>query len=278
MPPKNKGDKGNAGACEKDCSAKMDILLSKFEDMDKRMEHIENQIGNIEKNTEGIKAIERDIAEIKEDTRLQKVTLTEHTEALDFLSKDMEKVQKDTKEIREKAKGNESHMRQLENTCKRLDTERRRMQEDIRKSEDYSKRDCLLFDGLAEAKDENCKTKILNLIKTNLEIEKDIMIQRCHRLGQPQNERTRPIIVKFVIFEDIQDILKNAYKLKGTKLYVRNFYSDATTNRRQALTPLFLHMKHKKNMKCSLINDSIVVEKEKITLESAKSWITVNQQ
>ncbi len=83
-------------------------------------------------------------------------------EGIKAIERDMEKVQKDTKEIRDKAKGNESHMRQLENTCKRLDTERRRMQEDIRKSEDYSKRDCLLFDGLAEAKDENCKTKILN--------------------------------------------------------------------------------------------------------------------
>ena len=119
MPPKkdpNKGEKGNVNTGTGAEESKIDLLIAKLDEVDKRMnkkiddmdkrmdkkiddmdkrmdkriEAIEKQIGNIEKNTEGIRAIERDIAEIKEENRQQKSTITEHTNSLQFVTAEVE--------------------------------------------------------------------------------------------------------------------------------------------------------------------------------------------
>ncbi len=104
-----------------------------------------------------------------------------------------------------------------------------------------------------------------------MNIDRSIKLQRCHRLGRFQQEKNRPILAKFAQYEDRQDVLKNAKNLKPDKTYwIRGFYSDTTTNRRKALVPVMRYMQKVKKMKCTIINDILIADGKKYTLESAK--------
>ncbi|KAK3762994.1 hypothetical protein RRG08_041610 [Elysia crispata] len=60
-------------------------------------------------------------------------------------------------------------------------------------------------------------------------------IQRVHRLGRPVNNKPRPIIVRFLLFEDKLIVLKSRTDLKIINLGVSN---DLTIKQRQELKKL----------------------------------------
>lgn len=57
-------------------------------------------------------------------------------------------------------------------------------------------------------------------------------IGRIHRLGRPGKKR--PVIIYFQDYNEKQQILKNAYKLKGTVISLQN-YSHTTLKKRKLL-------------------------------------------
>ena len=64
---------------------------------------------------------------------------------------------------------------------------------------------------------------IIEIISQNLDI--DIAphgTERRHRIGQPRQpgEKQRPIIVKFVRYNDLNKIFRNKKKLKGKKIWI----------------------------------------------------------
>ncbi len=70
------------------------------------------------------------------------------------------------------------------------------MEDKLLRLEEYSRKDNLVFQNIAEAgRDENCfeaTHKIFNEIKLP-----KFQFQRCHRLGKYVRGNTRPIIAKF---------------------------------------------------------------------------------
>ena len=78
-----------------------------------------------------------------------------------------------------------------------------------------TRRNNLIFNGLGEARDENCTLVIKRFLQERLGLS-DLMIERAHRLGRFNRSRSRPIIVSFIESSTIQSILSNAYKLKGS--------------------------------------------------------------
>ncbi len=273
MPPKNKGDKNIPPSCTgegQEALAKIDMLLSKFDAFETRMVNIEQHVGTIEKKTKGIQAIEEEIAKIREESREQKVVVDDHSKSLDFMSNEIAQVKSDNKDLKEALDKGNKERKYLQSMCERLEIERKRTQEEMRKNEDFSKRDCLLFEGLTETTGEDCSKVIKDFMKDNLGISTEMKFQRCHRFGKQQESKNRPIIVRFLLFEEMQEVFRNTYKLKKSKFFVRGFYSELTTNRRSALAPLMSHMKREKGLKCSLINDAIACGSQRFTVQTAK--------
>ncbi|KAH3775046.1 hypothetical protein DPMN_176442 [Dreissena polymorpha] len=60
-------------------------------------------------------------------------------------------------------------------------------------------------------------------------------IDKIHRIGSFNDKQTRPIIVRFQNERDIEDILANAYKLKGTKYGINRDYPKEITQARARL-------------------------------------------
>ena len=79
-----------------------------------------------------------------------------------------------------------------------------------------SRRKNLLFKGISEKRNENCFGEIRRVIRDELGIERDMYLERAHRLGRFDSRKTRPIIVAFRDFCDTLYILDAAPTLRGT--------------------------------------------------------------
>ena len=111
----------------------------------------------------------------------------------------------------------------------------------VDKLEDYSRRDNLLFTGIAEDSNEHCENVIRDLLARKILHGvcnvNNIVIVRAHRLGRYKAGHTRPIIVKFREFADKQMILQEVYKGKliNTGKWATEDFSVNTTADRKYL-------------------------------------------
>ena len=85
-------------------------------------------------------------------------------------------------------------------------------------SEQYSRRNCLLVHGVEEQEQENTDNIVLNVIKEHLDIELSVKdLDRSHRIvKRNSSSKRRPIIVKFISYNDRREIFNNKKRLKGT--------------------------------------------------------------
>ena len=76
----------------------------------------------------------------------------------------------------------------------------KKMEAQVDQQAQYSSRNCLLFHGIKEEKDEDTDSIIVNTVKEEMDIE--ILpngLDRSHRIGNPKTKKKkRSIIVKFV--------------------------------------------------------------------------------
>ena len=89
------------------------------------------------------------------------------------------------------------------------------LKDELEEAEQYSRRNCLVFHGIAEDKGESTSGVVMEIIRNQLEISDDKVsmkdIDRSHRLGKLKNERAtrankprnRPIIVKFKGYDSL---------------------------------------------------------------------------
>ncbi|XP_065650649.1 uncharacterized protein LOC136088316 [Hydra vulgaris] len=105
--------------------------------------------------------------------------------------------------------------------------------------EDRNRRNNLRIDGVVENNEEKnweiTKKKVKQLFKDNLGIEKEIIIDRAHRVGVANDKRERTIVLKLRDYEDKKTILERARKLKGTNIFLNEDFSFTTRKIRKEL-------------------------------------------
>lgn len=112
-----------------------------------------------------------------------------------------------------------------------------RQDEHIDQLEQYSRRNCLIFHGVAEKPDENVTDIVLDIMKHKLNVNIEISaIDRAHRIGHPSRtaaqavkEGRRPIIVKFVSYLFRSMVFRAKRALKNTSTVI----TESLTNERQ---------------------------------------------
>ena len=89
-------------------------------------------------------------------------------------------------------------------------------------SEQYFRRNCLLVHGVEEQEQENTDNIVLNVTKEHLNIELSVKdFGRSHRIGKGNSKsKRRPIIVKFISYNDRRAIFNNKKRLKGTGISI----------------------------------------------------------
>ena len=115
--------------------------------------------------------------------------------------------------------------------------------------ETYSRRDNLLFSGIAEERGEtyqDCESEVIQaLAHAGLGNLNPRAVVRAHRIGRPQIKpggRPRPILVRFLLFKDRQYTFENRSVLRQNNIFVNEDFPEEVAKRRQVLTPLYWAM------------------------------------
>ncbi|XP_067668149.1 uncharacterized protein [Haliotis asinina] len=123
-----------------------------------------------------------------------------------------------------------------------IDSRIEKQDADIDKLEAFSRRDNIVFHGLAESQDESfnkCKDTVVsvlnNFVKARHWVRPDIIC--AHRIGKKQTyqERPRPLIARFSLIEDKITVLKHRDNLRVGNIGVAN---DLTKLQRETLADL----------------------------------------
>ena len=114
--------------------------------------------------------------------------------------------------------------------------------------ESYSRRENLKFFGIpekeatAEEGGEAFDTRaVLNqFLETALGFQdprSNIEIQRVHRVGKSNNGKPRPILARFLRFQDRERILRQGFKLKGTEYMMLQDFPQEIIEKRRKMMP-----------------------------------------
>ena len=132
-------------------------------------------------------------------------------------------------------------------------------------AESRQRRNNLIFWGIPESLNEDAMVVVSEFISDKLGIDSDVIfIQRAHRIGkltsgrhgrgQSTNIRHRPLIAGFRDYPDVELIISNAGKLKGTRFGINRDYPQEIVDARK---PLY---KEKKELKIQNPRANIAIQ------------------
>ena len=137
-------------------------------------------------------------------------------------------------------------------------------------AESRSMRDNLIFSNIPEEGiNEDPEKKVRELISKTLLIKDDVPFERAHRMGRFTQDRTRPIVVEFSRFKDKMNVLRNAFKLKGSKVGINEQFPAEINERRKLLLPILKKEKSKGNP-ARLVTDALITPRAKFVVRGGK--------
>ena len=103
--------------------------------------------------------------------------------------------------------------------------------------ENQPRRSNLRFDNIPDTEGETwdkSSTIITDLLEKTLDLGPNIDLERVHRVGpfDPTRRRPRTIVAKFHRYRDREAAFRNAKKLKGTDVVLREDLCEASRQRR----------------------------------------------
>ncbi len=127
-------------------------------------------------------------------------------------------------------------------------------------SENQNKLSNLVLLGVPETvKDEDLKDYFLQTVcREKLNLTKDILIKRIHRVGVKGDMKVRNVVVKFLCFPDCELVWNNQRMLKGSKLFLDEHFAIEVQMQRKLLLP-FLMAARKRGEKCFLQGGTLVI-------------------
>ena len=152
--------------------------------------------------------------------------LAELAESVQHMSEKLDDFEKDRKEKEEIINNFKEEVSTLKGRVESLEKE----------SDDqaqYPRRNCILVHGLEENKDGITDDLVASFIKDKMDIDLSVNeIDRSHRIGKPNPRKKRPIVVKFVRYNNRRKVFSNKKKLKDTGISTESL----TANRMEELS------------------------------------------
>lgn len=112
-------------------------------------------------------------------------------------------------------------------------------------------RDNLIFEGIVETQEENTEEVLREFLKSEMGITVEPQFQRVHRLGKRVQGRHRPIIAKFVLFKERENVRKAApSKLVGKPFGINEQFPKEINDRRKLLYPHYKQANVSEKRRC----------------------------
>ena len=193
--PKTPGDVFEESLKSEDC---VKILLSCLRNLEKEVKDIHKLALS---NNNQIKG-EKQLADLSESIKFMSDKFDE-----------FEKERQEQKKVIEELRGEVSSLNEKLNG----------FTEQVDRQEQYSRRNCLLIHGITEGNQENTDDLALEIFREKLDIEltqRDL--DRTHRIGKndKRSNRPRPVIVKFIRYNDRKKIFSKKKQLKNSGISI----------------------------------------------------------
>lgn len=137
--------------------------------------------------------------------------------------------------------------------------------------EGQSRRNNIVIDGVPESTGESwadSEEKVKDIFRQKLQLQRDMEIERAHRIGKPEAARNRPrsIVVKFLNSKDKAAVMQRAKNLKGTQIFINDDYTDAVRLKRKELLPKLKEARDKGDI-AYLRHDKLIIHSRTSTLK-----------
>lgn len=221
---------------------------------------------------------ESDIMKILSEinTKLNKLdNIEQHLARVDVEIKELKDsftfVNDTTDELKEEQKKQNASIKSLEESIARIEARNTDLHRELVDMKSRSMRSNLVFYNLPEQEKEDPFAVLRELLGTKMGIDEsnEIEIERAHRLGGKREDgKPRPIVAKFLRFQDKEYIRKSAYLLKGTKIGIADQFPKEIAEARKKLYPEMKKAKSEGNT-VKLIKDQLYINGQRYRGTSA---------
>lgn len=223
----------------KETNNKMDLLLEKLENLNNRVESLETE--NIQLNEKYNKLVEENIEfKTKIGDLEESLTFTQD----ELLEKKIDNVYADMNRDFHYVWEDYQHLK-----------------EKCRIQEDRMRRNNLRIDGLKQNQNESwtdTEEKVKTLFKETLGIEKEIVIERAHRVQGKRQQANQTIVLKLLNYKHKELILSSTKKLSKTGIYINEDFSEETRDLRNNLRKQ-MKKEREKGKFCILKYDKLII-------------------
>ena len=161
-------------------------------------------------------------------------------------------------------------MTEMERKYANLESKYEMLNEKIIDQDNYSRRDNLVFEGIAEYPGENLQHKMTAVFEDmGVDSPRNIQVVRCHRL-MGSRITPKPIIIRFQYFQDRQRVWDKRFNLKGKNIFLKENFAPESEAKRKVMMPFFKAAKHVPEIKKRVLlpNGKLVLNNQVFTTES----------
>ena len=178
-----------------------------------------------------------------------------------------------------------SHVRRHEQTiqtmCSSMDKlrrEKRELEERVTELKWRSMKNNLIFHGLeGESRQEDVQSKLRSFIRQELGIDRFIEFGNVHRFSRHTRNKPRPIVAKFIYYQDRALVLENSYKLRNSQWRIYEQFPVAMEERRKQLQPVARDFRanghHTEFVRDKLFIDGVLYDEE-----DCEQWLETPSQ
>ena len=129
--------------------------------------------------------------------------------------------------------------------------------------ENRGKRSNLVLHGMSEnISDNGLEAEFLRVCSEVLQLDRQIIIERIHRVGNKSSHRPRTVVVKFLNYKDRLAVWNQRRLLKGSRLYLEEHFAIEIQQSRAQLLP-YLQAARCRGEKASLVADKLWINNQK---------------
>ena len=174
--------------------------------------------------------LQSDVSSIKDELSAVVQSLEYTQKELDSVKGTVIKMEKEMDTLKKVNSSQKSEISQLQE-------KNRVLEQRIIKQEQYSRQENIIVSGLEEKEKEDC-TDVARKLLRMVDLEPDLVIQRCHRIGKRNPGHSRKLIVRFLNYADKVRVMKNAKLLKGKDIYIADDYPPEVLQQHHILRPV----------------------------------------
>ena len=207
---------------ESSVSVKLDKILIKLTEHDNALLKL-NKLDNIEVK---LNQMSTRISEIEAQTVNNKSEISDIKTSLDFAYSEIEEIKQQNATISSRVDELKTSLLSKPSNGSiesgLLQQQAKMLSDELTELRGYGQRHNLLFDGIREDHEENCKMKIDAIANKYMGLpEAHTVIDKAHRIGAKRPGKPRSIVVRFITHSAKEITYSRRFQLKGTGIGVR---------------------------------------------------------